>query len=85
MAFSENIRTTARLSDDNVVDKTGDEESPGELRIGLQGGDINGHGLIGVGDGQGAEVCRGDAEVLREQLRGVSEAGDAAVVVMQGQ
>lgn len=36
-----------------------------------------------VGDGQGVEVCRGDAEVLREQLRGVSEAGDAAVVVMQ--
>ena len=58
---------------------------PRELRIGLQGGDINGHGLIGVGDGQGAEVCRGDAEVLREQLRGVGEAGDAAVVVMQGQ
>jgi hypothetical protein len=70
LAFSENIRTTARLSDGNVVDKTGDEESPRELRIGLQGGDINGHGLIiGVGDGQGAEVCRGDAEVLREQLR----------------
>jgi hypothetical protein len=63
LAFSENIRTTARLSDGNVVDKTGDEESPGELR----------------------EVCRGDAEVLREQLRGVGEAGDAAVVVMQGQ
>ena len=48
-------------------------------------GDINGHGLIGVGDGQGAEVCRGDSEVLREQLRGVGEAGDAAVLVMQGQ
>jgi hypothetical protein len=67
----------------NVVDKAGDEESPGEQRIGLQGGDINGHGLKGVGDGQGVEVCRGDAEVLREQLRGVGEAGDAAVVVMQ--
>jgi hypothetical protein len=47
LAFNENIRTTARLSDGNVVDKTGDEESPRELRIGLQGGDINGHGLIG--------------------------------------
>lgn len=54
----------------NVVDKAGDEESPGEQRIGLQGGDINGDGLMGVGDGQGVEVCRGDAEVLREQLRG---------------
>ena len=30
---------------------------------------------MGVGDGQGVEVCRGDAEVLREQLRGVGEAG----------
>jgi len=38
---------------------------------------------VGVGDAQGVEVCRGDAEVVREQLRGVSEAGDAAVVVMQ--
>jgi|GraSoi2013_100cm_1033763.scaffolds.fasta_scaffold11092_1 hypothetical protein len=59
------------------------EESPGEQRIGLQGGDINRHGLMGVGDGQGVEVCRGDAEVLREQLRGVGQAGDTTVVVMQ--
>jgi hypothetical protein len=36
---------------------------------------------MGVGDGQGVEVCRGDAEVIREQLRGVREAGDATVVV----
>jgi hypothetical protein len=39
------------------------------LRIGLQGGDINGHGPMGVSDGQGVEVFRSDAEVLREQLR----------------
>jgi hypothetical protein len=57
--------------------------NPRELRIDLQGGDIT--RPCGVGDGQGAEVCRGDAEVLREQLRGVGEAGDAAVVGMQGQ
>jgi hypothetical protein len=48
-------------------DKAGDEESPGEQPIGLEGGDVDGHGL-----------CRGGAEVLREQLRGVGEAGDAA-------
>jgi hypothetical protein len=28
---------------------------------------------MGVGDGQGVEVRRGDAEVLREQLRRLGE------------
>jgi hypothetical protein len=57
---------------------------PGSSGFGLQGGDINGHGLIwGSAMAKGVEVCRGDAEVLREQLRGVGEADDAAVVVMQ--
>jgi len=56
---------------------------PGSSGLAFQGGDINGYGLMGVGDGQGVQVYRGDAKVLREQLRGVGEAGDAAVVVMQ--
>ena len=53
----------------NVVDKADDEEFPGEQRISLQGGDIEGHGLMGVGDGQGAEVCRGDADVTLHKIR----------------
>jgi hypothetical protein len=36
-----------------------------------------------VDDGHGVEFCRGDAEVLREQLRGVDKAVDAATGVMQ--
>jgi hypothetical protein len=53
----------------DVIDKAGDEKSSGQQRIGLQRGDIDGHGLMRVGDGHGVEFCRGGAEVLREQLR----------------
>ena len=67
----------------DVVDKAADEKSPGEQRIGLQRGDIDGHGLMRVGDGHGTEFCRGDTEVLREQLRGVDKAVDTAIGVMQ--
>ena len=67
----------------NVVHKVADEKSSGEKRIGLERGDVDSHSLVRVGDGQVVEVPGSNAEVLREQLRGVSEAGDAAVGVMQ--
>jgi hypothetical protein len=54
-----------------IVHKVAEEKSSGEKRIGLERGDVDSHSLVRVG------------EVLREQLRGVSEAGDAAVGVMQ--
>ena len=70
-------------SSGDVVDKAGDEKSSRQQRIGLQRSDIDGHGLMRVGDGLGLEFFRGNAEVLREQLRGVDKAVDAAIGVMQ--
>ena len=67
----------------NVVDKAADEKSPGKKRIGLERGDIDSHSPVRVGNGQAVEVPGRNAEVFREQLRGVSEAGDAAVGVME--
>jgi hypothetical protein len=35
----------------DVVDKAADEKSSGQKRIGLEGGDVDSHGLVRVGDG----------------------------------
>jgi len=70
-------------SSGNVVDKAGDEEFAEQERIGLHRGDIDNHGLIGVGNCQCVEFRRSDAEILCEQIQGVDEAVDATIGVMQ--
>ena len=67
----------------NVIDKTGNEESPGSIGLAFRAATSTATALWGSAMAKASKVCRGDSEVLRLQLRRVSEAGDAAVVVMQ--